>query len=73
MNVIQTIVDKMNYYVEQGDHQKEEYLETGEDKFHHMEWFYYSRALALCDLLWIDLDAISESEYENIVNHIYGI
>lgn len=73
MNGIQTIVDKMNYYVEQGDHKKEEYRETGEVMFLRMKWFYYNRALALCDLLWIDLDAISASEYDNIIIHIFGI
>ena len=73
MNVIQTIVDQMNYYVEQGDHQKEEYRETGEAKFLRMEWFYYNRALALCDLLWMNLDAISESEYDGIRIHIFGV
>lgn len=73
MNVIQTIIDKMYEYVEQGDHQKEEYLDTGEVMFHRMEWYYYSKALAFCDLLWIDLDAIPESEYDNIINHIFCI
>ena len=73
MNVNQTIVDKMNYYVAQGDHQKELYYETLENKYFRMEWFYYNRALALCDLLFFDLDIISESEYDNIRNHIFDI
>lgn len=68
-----TIIEKMNEYVERGDHEKVMYAETGDNKFLRMEWFYYNRATALADFLYFDLDAISESEYDSIRIHIFGI
>ena len=73
MNVIQTIVDKMNYYLERGDYEKDMYAETGDAKFLRMEWFYYNRATTLADFLYFDLDAISESEYDELRIHIFDI
>lgn len=73
MNVFQTIVGKMKYYLEHGDHERDMYYKTGKDRSLRMSRFYYNKALTLCDLLYFDLDYLSKSEYDNIRNHIFGI
>ena len=73
MDVIQTIVGKMKYYLEQADHERDMYYKTGKYKSLRMSRFYYNKALTLCDLLYFDLDYLSETEYDNIRNHILGI